>query len=102
MEPGSTRRMVASVTWRYRHIVADYRRQYPHEVKLAHAGDWRARHCTHKAREIMPGPVVQWFEGHGDRLWVYGFKTEGDAVLGCPLGEPHAPYAEFGNNGSDR
>ena len=63
------------MTRTYRQIVADHRRHYPHQVKLANAGDWRDRHCSHKAREIMPGPLAQWFEGHGDRLWVYGFET---------------------------
>ena len=28
----------------------------------------------------MPGPVVQWFEGHGDRLWVYGLRTAEQAA----------------------
>ncbi len=54
---------VATVTRTYRQIVADHRRQYPYQVKLANAGVWRDRHCSHKAREIMPGPLVQWFEG---------------------------------------
>jgi len=53
---------------------------YPHQVKLANAGDWRDRHCNHKAREIMPGPLVRWFEDAGDRLWVYGFKTAEQAA----------------------
>jgi hypothetical protein len=47
----------------YRYIVADHRRQYPYQVKLANAGEWRDRHCSHKAREIVSGPLVQWFEG---------------------------------------
>jgi hypothetical protein len=47
----------------YRYIVADHRRQYPYQVKLANAGEWRYRHCSHKAREIVSGPLVQWFEG---------------------------------------
>jgi hypothetical protein len=67
---------VATVTRTYRQIIADPQRQYPHQVKLANAGDWRDRHCSLKAREIMSGPLVQWFEGpDNDRQWVYGFKT---------------------------
>jgi hypothetical protein len=69
--------MVAIMTRRYHHIVADHRRQYPHQVKLANAGDWRDRHSTHKAREISGSPLVQWFE---DGLWVYGFKTAEQAA----------------------
>jgi hypothetical protein len=65
------------MTRTYRQIVADHRRHYPHQVKLANAGDWRDRHCSHKAREIMSGPLVQWFEGG---LWVYGFKTAEQAA----------------------
>jgi len=65
------------VTRTYRQIVANHQRQYPHQVKLANAGDWRDRHCSHKAREIMSGPLVQWFEGG---LWVYGFKTAEQAA----------------------
>jgi hypothetical protein len=68
---------VATVLRTYRQIVADHRRQYPHQVKLANAGDCRDRHCSHKAREIMFGPLVQWFEGG---LWVYGFKTAEQAA----------------------
>jgi hypothetical protein len=68
------------MTRRYHQIVADHRRQYPHQVKLANAGAWRDRHSAAKARELMRGPLVQWFEGHGDRLWVYGFKTAEQAA----------------------
>jgi hypothetical protein len=50
-------------------------------VKLANAGGWRTSHCTHRAREIMSGPLVQWFEGpDNDRPWVYGFKTAEQAA----------------------
>jgi hypothetical protein len=69
------------VTRTYRQIVADHRRRYPHQVKLANAGGWRDRHCTHKAREIVAGPLVQWFEGpDNDRRWVYGFETPEQAA----------------------
>jgi hypothetical protein len=68
---------VATVTRTYRQIVADHQRHYPHQVKLANAGGWRDQHSAHKVREIMPGPLVQWFE-HG--LWVYGFKTAEQAA----------------------
>jgi hypothetical protein len=57
--------------------VSNYRRAYPHQVKLANGGDWRDRHSNHKAREISGGPLVQWFEGG---LWVYGFKTAEQAA----------------------
>ena len=46
----------------YRYIVADHRRQYPYQVKLANAGEWRDRPCSPKAREIVsgpPGPMVR-------------------------------------------
>jgi hypothetical protein len=46
-------------------------------VNLVNAGGWRDRHSAHKAREIMSGPLVQWFE---DGLWVYGFKTAEQAA----------------------
>ena len=69
------------MTQTYRHTVADQRRRYPHQVKLANGGGWRDRLCAHKAREVMPGPLVQWFEGPGsDRLWTYGFKTSAQAA----------------------
>jgi hypothetical protein len=35
------------------------------------------RHSAFKARAIMPGPLVQWFEGG---LWVYGFETAEQAA----------------------
>jgi hypothetical protein len=69
------------VTRTYRQIVADHQRQYPHQVKLANAGDWRDRHCSHKAREIMSGPLVKWVEGpYHDRRGVYGFKAPEQAT----------------------
>ena len=68
------------MTRTYRQIFADHQRHYPHQVRLANGGDWRDRHSTHKAREISGGPLVQWFEGHGERLWVYGFKKANQAV----------------------
>src|SRR5438445_11553892 len=71
----------------YRQIVANHRRQYPHQVKFANAGEWCDRHCSHKAREIMPGPLVQWFEGAGDGVWVYGFKTAEQAAAFKGLSE---------------
>jgi len=64
-----------------RQIVADHRCHYPHQVKLADAGGWRDRHCAHKAREIMSGPLIQWFEGpDNDRRWVYGFQAAEEAA----------------------
>jgi hypothetical protein len=48
-----------------RQIVANHRRQYPHQVKFANAGELCDRHCSHKAREIMPGPLVQWCRRSG-------------------------------------
>jgi hypothetical protein len=64
----------------YRQSVANHRRQYPYQVNLANAGEWRDRHCSHEAHEIMPGPLVQWLEDAGDRLWVYGFNTAAQAA----------------------
>jgi hypothetical protein len=69
------------VTRTYRQIVADHRRHYPHQVRLTNAGGWRDRYSAHKAREIMSGPLVQWFEGPDKyRRWVYGFKTAEQAA----------------------
>ena len=30
----------------YRKIVAEYQRQYPHQVRLQNTGDWRFDHCS--------------------------------------------------------
>jgi hypothetical protein len=36
----------------YRKIIAEYRRQYPHQVRLQNTGDWRFDHCCPGA---LPG-----------------------------------------------
>jgi hypothetical protein len=56
----------------YRKIVADYHREFPHQVGLRHTGDWRSDHCSRAHYHATGGPLVWW---HEDGFSVYGFKT---------------------------
>ncbi len=56
----------------YSRIVADYRRQYPHVVRLTNTGDWRFDHCSRAHWQASGGPLVWW---HEDGASTFGFKT---------------------------
>jgi hypothetical protein len=60
----------------YPKIVADYHRQYPHQVRLTNAGDWREDYCSRAHYAVTGGPLVLWFEkAEGRDVFVYGFKS---------------------------
>jgi hypothetical protein len=44
----------------YRKIVAEYRRQYPYQIRLTNTGDWRFDHCS-RAHYQVTGAVLAWF-----------------------------------------
>jgi hypothetical protein len=61
------------VSQSYRKLVADYQRQYPHQVRLKNAGDWRSDHTGRAHYQVTGGPLVWWHEGTGESI--FGFKT---------------------------
>jgi hypothetical protein len=62
----------------YRKIVADYHRQYPHQVRLRTTGDWRVDHCS-RAHYQVTGGVLAWW--HEEGASVFGFKTAEQAEV---------------------
>lgn len=48
----------------YRKILADYHRQFPHQVRLRNTGDWRFDHCSRAHYQFS----------------VFGFKTAEQAA----------------------
>jgi hypothetical protein len=61
----------------YRKIVADYHRQYPHQVRLPNTGDWRSDHTGRAHYQVTRDRLVWW---HEDGLSVFGFKTADQAA----------------------
>lgn len=70
------------MTRSYSKIVAQHQRDFPHQVRLRNAGDWRDRYCSRMHYMVTAAALVIWFEGGrgGDRLWVYGFKAADQAA----------------------
>ncbi|MBM3647265.1 MAG: hypothetical protein FJX11_05680 [Alphaproteobacteria bacterium] len=63
------------MTRTYRRIVDQYRRDYPHQIRLEHAGGWRARYITHAFRQLGLVAVrdrAEWFESG---VLVFGFRS---------------------------
>ena len=63
------------MTRTYRRIVAQHQRDYPHQIRLEHAGGWRARHIHHAFHQLELAAVrdrMEWFEGG---VTVFGFKS---------------------------
>jgi hypothetical protein len=42
----------------YRKLVADYQRQYLHQMRLKNAGDWRSDHTGRAHYQVTGGPLV--------------------------------------------
>jgi hypothetical protein len=61
----------------YRKIIAEYHRQYPHQVRLRNTGDWRFDHCSRAHYQVTGSALVWW---HEDGASVFGFKTADQAV----------------------
>lgn len=62
----------------YSRIVADYHRQYPHQVRLTNTGDWRFDHCSRAHFQVTQDRLVWWHEGTGESI--FGFKTAEQAA----------------------
>lgn len=60
-----------------RRIVADYHRQYPHQVRLPNTGDWRFDHCSRAHYQVTGGRLVWW---HEDGASMFGFTTTDQAA----------------------
>ena len=56
----------------YRKIIAEYHRQYPHQVRLANTGDWRFDHCSRAHYQVTRDRLV-W--GHEDGFSVSRLPT---------------------------
>jgi hypothetical protein len=61
----------------YRKIVANYRREYPHQVAVQNFDDWRAKYLSDAHYAATKDRLVLWFEG--DRA-IYGFKSADQAA----------------------
>jgi len=61
----------------YLKIVADYRRQYRHQVVVINGDDWRDQYLSRAHYAATSGPLVQWYE---DGRKVYGFKNAEQAA----------------------
>ena len=62
----------------YRKMVAEYQRQYSHQVRLRNTGDWRFDHCSRAHYQVAGGNLVWWHEGTGESI--FGFKTADQAA----------------------
>jgi len=61
----------------YSRIVAEYHRQYPHQVRLRNTGDWRFDHCSRAHYQITRGVLAWW---HEEGASMFGFKTADQAA----------------------
>ena len=59
-------------------------REYPHQVRLAHTGDWRSTHIAYALRNSRPLADWRWWternDVSGDLVGVRGFKAIEGAV----------------------
>ena len=65
------------MTRSYRHIRRSNARQYPHQVRLAHARLWRMDHVDTQLRHLQPRQWARWHEGderRGDDVGIWRFK----------------------------
>ena len=61
----------------YRKIVADYRRNYLHQVVVRNGDDWRGQYLDDQHYAVTGGPLVLWYQEDGK---VYGFKSADQAA----------------------
>jgi hypothetical protein len=65
------------VSHSYRNIVAQYHRDYPHQVPVQNGDDWREEYLSRAHYAATGGALVQWYE---DGVKVYGFKSADQAA----------------------
>jgi hypothetical protein len=80
----------------YRKIVANHRRNCPHQVPVQNGDDWREQYLADQHHAVTGGPLVQWYE---NGVTVYGFTSAEQAaafkawVDGCGIDWSTRPRA---------
>ena len=66
--------MDENLSWRatYR----DLAREFPHQVRLTHADQWRGCHTGHAVHHLDASTYRRWAEGD---VFIFGFKSADDA-----------------------
>ena len=62
----------------YRKMVAEYQRQYPHQVRLRNTGDWRFDHCSRAHYQVTHSHLDWWHEGTDESI--FGFTSAEQAA----------------------
>jgi hypothetical protein len=61
----------------YAKMVAQYHREYPHQVAVINGNEWRDKALSNQHYAVTQGPLMQWFE---DGKKVYGFASAEQAA----------------------
>src|SRR3954463_14950545 len=61
----------------YSKLVAQYHRDYPHQIAVINGNEWRDKALSNQQYVVTQRPLVQWFE---DGKKVYGFKSAEQAA----------------------
>src|SRR5882672_2418342 len=63
----------------WRAMTRDFAREFPHQVRLTHAGLWRDFHTGHAVQHLDVRAYRRWTEGD---VFVFGFKSAWSEACG--------------------